>query len=66
MYCSLLICEQFAKMEQNMITAFFIATFDYELVDKDGHRVHNTPPVNFNSHTAEKPAQRVYLKYKQR
>ena len=58
--------EQFAKLEQNIITAFFIAMFDYELTDKVGNPVSETPPVNFNAHSAEKPKQRVYLKYKLR
>jgi hypothetical protein len=49
-----------------MITAFFLATFDYELTDKNGTRVYDPPPVDYNSHTAAKPQQRVYLKYKQR
>jgi hypothetical protein len=53
-------------MEQNIITAFFLATFDYELTDKDGQKVYDTSPVDYNSHTAMEPQQRVYQKYKQR
>ncbi|KAG9236781.1 cytochrome P450 [Amylocarpus encephaloides] len=57
---------RFAKFEQNIITAFFLATFDYELTDKSGTPVPKTPPVDFNGHSAQKPSQRVFLKYKQR
>ena len=57
---------RFAKLEQNIITAFFIAMFDYELTDKVGNPVSETPAVDFNGHAAEKPKERVYLKYKLR
>ncbi|TVY35052.1 Sterol 14-demethylase [Lachnellula occidentalis] len=53
---------RFAKLEQNIITAFFIAMFDYELTDKEGTPVSATPPVDFNKHSATK-AKGVYLKY---
>jgi hypothetical protein len=42
--------KQFAKLEHNIITAFFIAMFDYELTDKVGNLVSETPPVDFNGH----------------
>jgi hypothetical protein len=48
------------------MTAFFLATFDYTLADKNGNTVYETPPVDFNGHSAQKPAQRVYLKYQKR
>ncbi|TVY15052.1 Sterol 14-demethylase [Lachnellula arida] len=57
---------RFAKLEQNIITAFFIAMFDYELTDKVGTPISQTPPVDFNGHSATKPKEKVYLKYKLR
>lgn len=54
---------RFAKLEQNIITAFFIAMFDYELTDKVGTPVSQTPPVDFNGHSATKPKEKAYLKY---
>ncbi|KAF4635641.1 hypothetical protein G7Y89_g2441 [Cudoniella acicularis] len=55
---------RFAKLEQNIITAFFCAMFDYELVDKAGKPMTTTPPVDFNGHSATKPSPSIYLKYK--
>ena len=57
---------QFAKLEQNLITAFFLANFDYILSDKSGNLVTSTPPVNFNGHSAQKPTQHIYLKFQEK
>ena len=57
---------RFAKLEQNIILAFFLAMFDFELTDKVGNPVKETPPVDFNAPSAVKANPRVYLKYSRR
>jgi hypothetical protein len=57
---------QFAKLEQNIIITFFLATFDYELTDRAGSPPAETPSMGFNGHAAAKPSPPVYLKYTQR
>ncbi|KAI5199546.1 cytochrome P450 6A1 [Aureobasidium subglaciale] len=54
---------RFAKLEQNIILAFFLAYFDFELVDKDGKQVERVPKGDMNAFAAEKPKNRVYVKY---
>jgi hypothetical protein len=54
---------RFAKLEQNIIIAFFLAMFDYELTDQAGIPLKETPPVDFNGHSAMKPNSPVYFKY---
>lgn len=34
---------RFAKLEQVLITAFWLAMFDYEIVDKDGQPMTEIP-----------------------
>lgn len=46
---------RFAKLEQNLITAYFIASFDFELEDKQGHKMSAVAPMDFNRHSAHKP-----------
>jgi cytochrome P450 len=53
---------RFAKLEQNIITAYFIASFDFHLSDKNGTRMHEAPMVDFNRHSAHKPKDPPYLK----
>lgn len=50
-------------MENNLILAFFITMFDFEVVDKEGKRVDELPKVDLNSTATTKPKTRVYLKY---
>ncbi|CAG8960722.1 hypothetical protein HYFRA_00002258, partial [Hymenoscyphus fraxineus] len=57
---------RFAKLEQNLITAFFIANFDYELTDKDGNPLATIPSVDYNGTSATKPKPSIYLKYQVR
>ncbi|KAF2200677.1 cytochrome P450 6A1 [Delitschia confertaspora ATCC 74209] len=57
---------RFAKLENNLITAYFLATFDFDLTDKNGVSLPKTPKVDFNGHAAEKPHNKVYLKYQVR
>lgn len=56
---------RFAKLENNIIVAFFMAYFDQvELCDEVGNHKDKVPKVNFNNHTAHKPDEKVYLKYR--
>ena len=54
---------RFAKLEQNMIAAYFIASFDFQLTDRSGKPVSEVTVVDRNAHSAVKPKQRPYLKY---
>jgi hypothetical protein len=53
---------RFAKLEQNIITAYFLATFGFELQDKDGNTFTSPPPVHLSGHSAQKPKTPQYLK----
>lgn len=57
---------RFAKLENNIITAFWVACFDgAELVDGNGNKT--VPPVvNRNFHSAHKPERKVLVKYRVR
>lgn len=57
---------RFAKLEQNIIIAYFLAYFDFELCDHQGVTGLQPPEVNLNAYTASKPKQPVYVKYKVR
>ncbi|KAI1432137.1 cytochrome P450 6A1 [Xylaria sp. CBS 124048] len=60
---------KFAKLEMAFITAYFIATFDFELSDKDGNlsKPKSTPSMDMRHlHAAKKPKENVYLRYKSR
>ena len=58
---------RFAKLEINIIVAFFLAYFDeLQPADKDGNPREKLPPTDLNRHTAHKPEEHVYLKYKVR
>ena len=57
---------RFAKLENNIIAAFWVAAFkDMQLVDANG-KPSGTPAVDRNIHSASKPAQKVYIKYQSR
>lgn len=57
---------RFAKLENNIITAFWMAAFkDMQLVDKKG-KASGLPAVDRNLHSAAKPTQKVYINYKLR
>ncbi|KAK4704365.1 hypothetical protein P7C70_g1842, partial [Phenoliferia sp. Uapishka_3] len=57
---------RFAKIEQNVILAFFLTKFDYNLCDAKGTKVDALPPLDANAHSACKPSTPVYLSYTQR
>ena len=46
---------RFAKLEQNLITAYFIASFDFDLEDKRGNKMSDVVVMDFNRHSAHKP-----------
>jgi hypothetical protein len=60
---SMTVGMRFAKLEQNIITAYFMAAFEFELTDKDGRSVAEAPKPDINEFSAHKPKNRVYLKY---
>ncbi|KAH6982363.1 cytochrome P450 6A1 [Ilyonectria sp. MPI-CAGE-AT-0026] len=55
---------RFAKLEMNIIAAYFLAMFNYQLSDKDGNPAPAPPkPVDRNRHSAQKPPEHIYFKY---
>ena len=57
---------RFAKLENNVINAYFLAAFDFELVDRKGVKLNEVPKPDLNGHTAHKPKVPVYLKVRTR
>ncbi|KAL8281305.1 hypothetical protein RQP46_006339 [Phenoliferia psychrophenolica] len=57
---------RFAKLESNMILAYFVAKFDFQLTDAGGKALASLPPLDENAHSAVKPTTPVFLKYTQR
>ncbi|KAI4694749.1 hypothetical protein J4E81_006348 [Alternaria sp. BMP 2799] len=53
---------RFAKLEQNIITAYFIATFDVKLEDESGNVLTVAPLVDPNWHSAHKPKELQFLR----
>jgi hypothetical protein len=50
----------------NLIVAYFLATFDYELTEGEERLTTETPEVNMNSYVPAKPETNVFLKYRRR
>lgn len=58
---------RFAKLENTVVTAFFLAYFDeIRLTDAKGKQVAKVPDCNLNNHSAQKPDRPILLKYKLR
>ncbi|KAJ2967473.1 hypothetical protein NUW58_g10445 [Xylaria curta] len=59
---------KFAKLEMALITAYWVAMFDFEFSDKDGNRIVPAGPLMMdrNLHSAKKPEKNMYLRYKLR
>lgn len=57
---------RFAKLEQVLITAIWLAMFEYEIVDKNGQPTMEIPRENMNGFSAQPPDRNVYFKYKLR
>lgn len=53
---------RFAKLEQNIITAYFLASFDFSLEDESGRKLSAAPKVDQNGHSACKPKDPPYLR----
>ena len=59
--------QRFAKLESNVITAFFLAYFDFDFCDEKGTTEGAVPPqVNLNAFSAHKPKEPTFLKLKRR
>ncbi|KAI0878743.1 cytochrome P450 6A1 [Hypoxylon argillaceum] len=59
---------KFAKLEMALITAYWVGLFDFEFSDKDGNKISPKRPLmmNRNLHSAKKPEENMYLRYKLR
>lgn len=56
---------RFAKLENNLIVAMFLAYFDdVQLTDAAGEVLPKVPTVNYNNLTARKPDEKLFLKYR--
>lgn len=56
---------RFAKLENNLIVAFFLAYFDdFQLIDAHGSELPRVPSCNKNNHSALKPDVDLFLKYR--
>ncbi|TQN66212.1 Obtusifoliol 14-alpha demethylase [Colletotrichum shisoi] len=53
---------RFAKLEQNIITAYFIASFDFSLEDEKGTKLTTPPQVDVERHSAHKPDPPQFLR----
>lgn len=53
---------RFAKLEQNLITAYFLASFDFHLQDESGKKLDVPTKIDLNGHSAHKPKTRQFLK----
>lgn len=57
---------RFAKLENTVIVAFFLAYFDdIKLTDTKGNET-SVPDCNLNNHSSKKPDTKIFLKYKVR
>ena len=59
---------RFAKLEQNIITAYCLSIFDFELCDVEGKKIQKLPDQweNHNNWAASKPQKPVKLRYQLR
>jgi len=58
---------RFAKLENTVVVAFFLAYFDeIRLSDAKGNQVNRVPDCNLNNHSSQKPVDQILLKYKLR
>lgn len=56
----------FAKLEQNVIIALWLAIFDFELCDEEGSPVDSPPPIDLNQYSSWKPDEPVFIKLQPR
>ena len=57
---------QFAKLEQNIVAAFFLTMFDFQLSDSKGNPLDSPPKLDKNAYSSWKPETPVFLKYNPR
>lgn len=56
---------RFAKLENNLIVSFFVAYFEQvQLADQQGNLAKKIPAVDRNKHTAHKPNEQIFLKFR--
>ena len=56
---------KFARLEQNILVALFLATFEeFGLCDKNGAPVSEPPAIDLESYSSWKPEQQIHLKLK--
>ncbi|KAK5111431.1 hypothetical protein LTR62_004883 [Meristemomyces frigidus] len=56
---------RFAKLENNLIVAFFLAYFsEIKLANADGTETTRIPATDINNHTARLPHEHIWLKYR--
>ena len=53
---------RFAKLEQNIITAYFVSNFAFSLEDEHGNKLTEPPPVSVNGYFPHKPASLQFIK----
>lgn len=53
---------RFAKLEQNIITAYFLASFDFDLENEMGQKLSIPATIDQNGHSACKPKDPPYLR----
>ncbi|KAF2677482.1 cytochrome P450 6A1 [Lentithecium fluviatile CBS 122367] len=53
---------RFAKLEQNLITAYFLAYFDFHLEDEHGSKLAEPPEIDYNQHGPGRPKTKHFLK----
>ncbi|KAK2059706.1 cytochrome P450 6A1 [Colletotrichum caudatum] len=59
---------RFAKLEMAVVIAMFLARFDFYLADADGNKMDRVPEdsIDRNKHSAAKPRNKLFLKFKPR
>lgn len=58
---------RFAKLEMNLMLAYLMAMFDFELADSKGDPAFEGPkPISRNEPGVTKPYEKVYLRYQMR
>lgn len=57
---------RFATLEITMVTAYFVASFDFQLVDKNGNRLFKVPDDDFNRKQVQAPKIPPYVKFTSR
>lgn len=54
---------RFATLEITMVTAYFVASFDFQLVDQNGNRLFKVPDDDVNRRQVQLPKILPYVKF---